>query len=167
MHPAALVAVLLQTNSLWRTSSQDAQSACAGVCARCAFASLLTRCCPALLSHSGCVAAAACRYLHGLLVKEPQITNSNKARIVEVLRAIAELMIWGDQHNPQFFGQTRTQGQCTALPAGERPVPGPPHTRKQQKLTIPRSCSLLTLCVAVCMQISSRRRICCPTLCAF
>lgn len=43
------------------------------------------------------------RYLYGQLIKEPIITNSNKARIVEVLRSIAELMIWGDQHNPTFF----------------------------------------------------------------
>lgn len=36
-------------------------------------------------------------------MKDPIITNSNKARLVEVLRSIAELMIWGDQHNPAFF----------------------------------------------------------------
>jgi hypothetical protein len=46
---------------------------------------------------------ALCRYLYDQLIKEPIITNSNKARIVEVLRSIAELMIWGDQHNPTFF----------------------------------------------------------------
>ena len=43
------------------------------------------------------------KYLYSQLVREPQINNNNKARIVEILRTIAELMIWGDQHNPAFF----------------------------------------------------------------
>ena len=36
-------------------------------------------------------------------MKYPVVDYSNSARIVEVLRSIAELMIWGDQHNPLFF----------------------------------------------------------------
>ena len=43
------------------------------------------------------------RYLYSQLVKYPVVDQSNSARIVEVLRSIAELMIWGDQHNPLFF----------------------------------------------------------------
>jgi hypothetical protein len=38
------------------------------------------------------------KYLYGQLIKEPIITNANKGKVVEVLRSIAELMIWGDQH---------------------------------------------------------------------
>lgn len=44
-----------------------------------------------------------CRYLYGQLVKNPVVTETNKDHIVEVLRSIAELMIWGDQHNENFF----------------------------------------------------------------
>ena len=43
------------------------------------------------------------KYLYSQLVKYPVVDSSNANRIVEVLRAIAELMIWGDQHNPLFF----------------------------------------------------------------
>ena len=43
------------------------------------------------------------RYLYNQLVKYPVVDSSNANRIVEVLRSIAELMIWGDQHNPLFF----------------------------------------------------------------
>ena len=43
------------------------------------------------------------------------ITNGNKARVVEVLRSIAELMIWGDQHSPAFFGQKRRMQRSAAL----------------------------------------------------
>lgn len=31
------------------------------------------------------------------------MTNSNKGRMVEVLRSIAEVVIWGDQHDPALF----------------------------------------------------------------
>ena len=45
----------------------------------------------------------ASRYLHQQLLKNPVIGDGNKDLIVEVLRSVAELMIWGDQHNPAFF----------------------------------------------------------------
>ncbi len=44
------------------------------------------------------------KYLHGQLVKETVVSKSNAARVVEIVRNIAELMIWGDQHGiPQYF----------------------------------------------------------------
>ncbi|GBG71714.1 hypothetical protein CBR_g9125 [Chara braunii] len=43
------------------------------------------------------------RYLYDLLQKYPIITDSNKDIVVETLRSIAELMIWGDQHEPAFL----------------------------------------------------------------
>lgn len=43
------------------------------------------------------------RYLHSQLEKNPVVTEGNKDHLVEVLRTIAELMIWGDQHNTNFF----------------------------------------------------------------
>lgn len=44
-----------------------------------------------------------CRYLHSVLVRNQQINEKNKGLIIETLRQLAELMIWGDQHEPQFF----------------------------------------------------------------
>jgi hypothetical protein len=41
--------------------------------------------------------------LYSQLQREPIVNSNNKARVVEILRTIAELMIWGDQHNPSFF----------------------------------------------------------------
>ncbi|KAK3274368.1 hypothetical protein CYMTET_17444 [Cymbomonas tetramitiformis] len=41
--------------------------------------------------------------LHELLVKHQVVTDANKDIVVEALRSISELMIWGDQHNPSFF----------------------------------------------------------------
>ena len=31
------------------------------------------------------------------------VTEQNRDTLVETLRSIAELMIWGDQHDPKFF----------------------------------------------------------------
>lgn len=31
------------------------------------------------------------------------ITDYNRENVVEALRAIAELIVWGDQHDPRFF----------------------------------------------------------------
>lgn len=39
-----------------------------------------------------------CRYLYATLAREPVITNSNKARVVEVVRSIAEVVIYGEQN---------------------------------------------------------------------
>ena len=54
-----------------------------------------------LFSHlpDGCTG----RYLNTQLSKNQVIHDGNKDLIVEVLRSVAELMIWGDQHNPAFF----------------------------------------------------------------
>jgi protein CLEC16A len=44
------------------------------------------------------------RYLHAQLMKDLVITPTNAPIIVEVLRSLAEVLIWGDQHNaPSFF----------------------------------------------------------------
>ncbi|CAD7703845.1 unnamed protein product, partial [Ostreobium quekettii] len=42
-------------------------------------------------------------HLVGVLEKNPVIGPGNREAIVETLRSIAELMIWGDQHEPRFF----------------------------------------------------------------
>ncbi len=43
------------------------------------------------------------RYLYSILSKNPIINDQNKVVIIETLRQIAELLIWGDQHNSVFF----------------------------------------------------------------
>lgn len=41
--------------------------------------------------------------LHAVLCDNALITDSNRELVVETLRSLAELMIWGDQHEPKFF----------------------------------------------------------------
>lgn len=43
------------------------------------------------------------KHLCGSLEATPEINLTNKQATVETLRSIAELMIWGDQHEPTFF----------------------------------------------------------------
>lgn len=43
------------------------------------------------------------RHLHDTLIRNSTVTDSNRDLVVETLRSIAELMIWGDQHEPRFF----------------------------------------------------------------
>ena len=47
--------------------------------------------------------ALACRHLRGVLLDNPVVTDANRDALVEALRSIAELMIWGDQHEPRFL----------------------------------------------------------------
>jgi len=42
-------------------------------------------------------------YLYEQLLRYPVVTEANREVVVETLREIAELMIWGDQHEPRFF----------------------------------------------------------------
>lgn len=76
----------------------------------------------AILTTAAAPSVCVLRYLYGVLVKEPVISASNKGRIVEVLRSIAELIIWGDQHSPAFFdffagqrwGRERRRQNCSS-----------------------------------------------------
>jgi protein CLEC16A len=43
------------------------------------------------------------QYLHAVLLRHPTITDANRDLLVETLRQLAEVLIWGDQHNPEFF----------------------------------------------------------------
>ena len=43
------------------------------------------------------------RNLYDVLVKNPVVTEANRAVVVETIRSIAEFMIWGDQHEPKIF----------------------------------------------------------------
>ena len=43
------------------------------------------------------------RALHEVLERHPTVHEGNRDVVVEALRSIAELMIWGDQHDPSFF----------------------------------------------------------------
>lgn len=42
-------------------------------------------------------------YLHGILKKNEKMAESNKKIIVEALRAISEILIWGDQNDSTVF----------------------------------------------------------------
>jgi len=43
------------------------------------------------------------RHLREVLIRNPVVTDANRDAIVETLRCIAELMVWGDQHDPKFL----------------------------------------------------------------
>lgn len=43
------------------------------------------------------------RSLRDTLIKNSTVTEANKDLVVETLRLLAELLIWGDQHEPRFF----------------------------------------------------------------
>ena len=43
------------------------------------------------------------RYLRDMLIRNPVVTDANRDAVVETLRSIAELMVWGDQHDPRFL----------------------------------------------------------------
>ncbi|EPB79592.1 hypothetical protein ANCCEY_01288 [Ancylostoma ceylanicum] len=43
------------------------------------------------------------KYLHGVLVKNDKVVESNRKVLVEALRAIAEILIWGDQNDSKFL----------------------------------------------------------------
>ena len=42
-------------------------------------------------------------FLHEVLDSNARVHQGNKDTVVEALRSIAELMIWGDQHDASFF----------------------------------------------------------------
>ena len=43
------------------------------------------------------------RYLHYILQRNSTVTESNKGLLVETLRSIAEILIWGDQNDSTVF----------------------------------------------------------------
>lgn len=43
------------------------------------------------------------RHLNDVLKRNAVVSDSNRELVVESLRSVAELMIWGDQHDPRFF----------------------------------------------------------------
>ncbi|CAJ0600555.1 unnamed protein product [Cylicocyclus nassatus] len=43
------------------------------------------------------------KYLHGVLAKNEKVVEGNRKVLVEALRAIAEILIWGDQNDSKVF----------------------------------------------------------------
>ena len=43
------------------------------------------------------------RYLHNVLGKNQTVTEQNKGLLVEILRSISEILIWGDQNDSSVF----------------------------------------------------------------
>lgn len=43
------------------------------------------------------------KYLYSVLEKHTTVSESNRGLLVESLRSIAEILIWGDQHDSSVF----------------------------------------------------------------
>lgn len=43
------------------------------------------------------------RYLHYVLTKNSTVNETNRGLLVETLRSIAEILIWGDQNDSRVF----------------------------------------------------------------
>ncbi|CAM1154745.1 Uncharacterised protein g11382 [Pycnogonum litorale] len=43
------------------------------------------------------------KYLYNFLSKNQQVSDSNRGLLVETLRSIAEILIWGDQNDSSVF----------------------------------------------------------------
>lgn len=43
------------------------------------------------------------RYLYGVLNKNQIVTENNKDLLIETLRSISEILIWGDQNDSSVF----------------------------------------------------------------
>lgn len=43
------------------------------------------------------------KYLYSVMSKNPSITEHNRGLLVESLRCIAEILIWGDQNDSTVF----------------------------------------------------------------
>lgn len=43
------------------------------------------------------------RYLYNVLSKNQVVSESNRSLLVETLRSIAEILIWGDQNDSTVF----------------------------------------------------------------
>lgn len=43
------------------------------------------------------------KYLHNILSKNTTVSESNRGTLVESLRCIAEILIWGDQNDSSVF----------------------------------------------------------------
>jgi len=44
-----------------------------------------------------------CRYLYSVLGKNQTVTEQNHGLLVETLRSISEILIWGDQNDGSVF----------------------------------------------------------------
>lgn len=44
-----------------------------------------------------------CRYLHYVVTKNSTVNETNRGLLVETLRSIAEILIWGDQNDSRVF----------------------------------------------------------------
>lgn len=51
----------------------------------------------------GCVAGMGCRQLHQQLVANQQITPSNQAVVIETLRTLSELVVYGESKAELLF----------------------------------------------------------------
>ncbi len=43
------------------------------------------------------------RYLYNVLHKNPTVSDGNRDLLIETLRSISEILIWGDQNDSSVF----------------------------------------------------------------
>lgn len=43
------------------------------------------------------------RYLYNVMIKNQTVSESNRSLLVETLRSITEILIWGDQNDSSVF----------------------------------------------------------------
>jgi hypothetical protein len=43
------------------------------------------------------------RYLYGVLNRNPTVSDANRDLLIETLRCISEILIWGDQNDSSVF----------------------------------------------------------------
>ena len=43
------------------------------------------------------------RYLYGVLQRNTTVSDANRDLLIETLRSISEILIWGDQHDSSVF----------------------------------------------------------------
>lgn len=56
------------------------------------------------------------RYLHSLLCKNQTVTEANRSLLVETLRSISEILIWGDQNDSSVFEWVVYKKYCIQNP---------------------------------------------------
>lgn len=58
---------------------------------------------PAQSPHRNRFSLEELHYLRDLLLSNKEVTEANRGEVVEALRSLAEIIIWGDQNDPRFF----------------------------------------------------------------
>lgn len=58
---------------------------------------------PSLVFMAHPKSSCLCRYLYHVLTKNTTVTEQNRNLLVETIRSITEILIWGDQNDSSVF----------------------------------------------------------------